>query len=76
MAKLPAYSPTLMDVAEQPLQGDSMIWPVSHPNFEREHSGGDQGPHISLPLPPTSREDLRLEWLIRVSPCRTGIIHL
>ncbi|GFV02460.1 uncharacterized protein TNCV_1023881 [Trichonephila clavipes] len=31
------------------------------PNFEGEHSRGGQGYPTSLPLPPTSREDLRLD---------------
>ncbi|GFU47451.1 hypothetical protein TNCV_3937671 [Trichonephila clavipes] len=29
-----------------------------HPNFEEENPGCGQGPLTSLPLPPTSREDL------------------
>ncbi|GFS89632.1 uncharacterized protein TNCV_3786971 [Trichonephila clavipes] len=32
-----------------------------HPNFEGEHGRGSQEPLTSLPLPPTSREDLRLD---------------
>ncbi|GFW13778.1 hypothetical protein TNCV_1669941 [Trichonephila clavipes] len=38
-----------------------------------EHPGGDQEPPTSLPLPPTSREDLRL---FKEPPCREGTIHL
>ncbi|GFV96949.1 uncharacterized protein TNCV_4351621 [Trichonephila clavipes] len=36
-------------------------WTIFYPNFEGEHPGGAQRPPTSLPLPPTSREDLRLE---------------
>ncbi|GFT55105.1 hypothetical protein TNCV_2325981 [Trichonephila clavipes] len=31
------------------------------PNFEEEHPGGNQRPSTSLPLPPTSRENLWLD---------------
>ncbi|GFW78077.1 hypothetical protein TNCV_135471 [Trichonephila clavipes] len=31
-----------------------------HPNFEGESLEGGQGPLTSLPIPPTSREDFRL----------------
>ncbi|GFX16036.1 uncharacterized protein TNCV_4702951 [Trichonephila clavipes] len=36
-----------------------------HPNLEREHSGGGQGPPTSLPLPPPSREDWRLDCYLK-----------
>ncbi|GFV16108.1 hypothetical protein TNCV_3378721 [Trichonephila clavipes] len=32
-----------------------------HPNFEGEYPGDSQRPPRSLPVPPTSREDLRLD---------------
>ncbi|GFS81509.1 hypothetical protein TNCV_3112371 [Trichonephila clavipes] len=32
-----------------------------HPNLEGEYPRSDQGPATSLPHPPTSREDLRLD---------------
>ncbi|GFV11725.1 uncharacterized protein TNCV_977141 [Trichonephila clavipes] len=32
-----------------------------HPNFKGEHLGVGQGPPTSLPLSPTSQEDLRLD---------------
>ncbi|GFX57814.1 uncharacterized protein TNCV_943741 [Trichonephila clavipes] len=32
-----------------------------HPNLGGEHPGGGQRPPTSLPLPPTSRKDLRLD---------------
>ncbi|GFV90415.1 hypothetical protein TNCV_49901 [Trichonephila clavipes] len=32
-----------------------------HPNLDGEHSGGGQRPPTSLPLPPTTREDLQLD---------------
>ncbi|GFY27280.1 hypothetical protein TNCV_2069001 [Trichonephila clavipes] len=41
--------------------GDSTTFAWFHPNLERENPGGDQGPPTSLPLPPTSREDLRFD---------------
>ncbi|GFX30500.1 hypothetical protein TNCV_3461511 [Trichonephila clavipes] len=57
-----------------------------HPNFEVEHPGGGPGLFTSLPYPPTSREDLRLDdyleypnakkALFRVPSCREGPIHL
>ncbi|GFS87378.1 uncharacterized protein TNCV_422491 [Trichonephila clavipes] len=39
--------------------GDGTIW--LHPNLEGENPGGGQGPPTSLPFPPTTREDLRLD---------------
>ncbi|GFV81152.1 uncharacterized protein TNCV_3742131 [Trichonephila clavipes] len=38
--------------------GDGTIL-LSCPPILREHPGGGQGPPTSLPLPPTTREDLR-----------------
>ncbi|GFU42542.1 uncharacterized protein TNCV_4556581 [Trichonephila clavipes] len=35
------------------------------PNLEGEHPGGAQGPPTSLPLSPTSREDLRLDSYLK-----------
>ncbi|GFT83477.1 uncharacterized protein TNCV_232391 [Trichonephila clavipes] len=32
-----------------------------HPNLKEENPTGGQGPHTSLHLPPTIREDLRLD---------------
>ncbi|GFX47205.1 hypothetical protein TNCV_2747811 [Trichonephila clavipes] len=32
-----------------------------HPNFEEEHPVGVQGPPTCLTLPPSSREDLRID---------------
>ncbi|GFU95338.1 hypothetical protein TNCV_4309371 [Trichonephila clavipes] len=40
---------------------DPNIHSLYHPNLEGENPGGGQGPPISLPLPPTTREDLRLD---------------
>ncbi|GFU49630.1 hypothetical protein TNCV_4143971 [Trichonephila clavipes] len=40
---------------------DRTILAQFHPNFEGEHSGGDQGTSTSPPIPPTSREHLRLD---------------
>ncbi|GFW47423.1 hypothetical protein TNCV_4537131 [Trichonephila clavipes] len=47
-----------------------------HPNFEGEHPASSHGPHISLPLPPTSQEDLRLDGYLEYSSCHEGIIHI
>ncbi|GFV39126.1 hypothetical protein TNCV_107011 [Trichonephila clavipes] len=52
--------------------GDSTIWLLFHPNFERT-SWSDQEPLISLPLPPTSREELRFDGY---TTCHEGIIPL
>ncbi|GFX55531.1 hypothetical protein TNCV_268191 [Trichonephila clavipes] len=62
-------------VAFSPMQ---VIWPRFHPYFEEEHPGGGEGYPTSPPLPPTSREDLRLNGplLARVPPCRKGTIRL
>ncbi|GFY10345.1 hypothetical protein TNCV_2630221 [Trichonephila clavipes] len=45
--------------------GDRTILTHSNPNFEGEHPGNGQGPPDSLPLPPTSREDLRLDGYLK-----------
>ncbi|GFV12809.1 hypothetical protein TNCV_4476341 [Trichonephila clavipes] len=42
-----------------------------HPNFE-----GGSGSPTSHPLPPTTRDNLRINGYLRVPPCREGIIHL
>ncbi|GFY27616.1 uncharacterized protein TNCV_910671 [Trichonephila clavipes] len=39
-----------------------------HPNFEGEHPGGSQGSPNILPVPRTSREDLRLDSYLEYSP--------
>ncbi|GFW58885.1 uncharacterized protein TNCV_4047231 [Trichonephila clavipes] len=40
---------------------DSTRFAWLHPNLETENPGGGQGPPTSFPLPPTTREDLRLD---------------
>ncbi|GFW19945.1 hypothetical protein TNCV_866511 [Trichonephila clavipes] len=58
-----------------------MILARLHPNFEGEYPGG-QGPPTSLPLPPTSRENLRLDGCLKYPPATkerdtfTSTIHL
>ncbi|GFU52965.1 hypothetical protein TNCV_1142571 [Trichonephila clavipes] len=47
-----------------------------HPNLEGENPGGGQGPPTSLPLPPTTREDLRLDGYLEYPPAAKGTIHL
>ncbi|GFW38136.1 hypothetical protein TNCV_602121 [Trichonephila clavipes] len=49
-----------------------------HSNFEEEYPGTGQVPSTTLPLPPTSREDLRLDGFLEYActPCREGTIHL
>ncbi|GFX88057.1 hypothetical protein TNCV_158751 [Trichonephila clavipes] len=47
-----------------------------HLNFEGKLCGGGQRPPTSLPLSPTSPEDLRLDGNFRVPSCREGTIHL
>ncbi|GFV61998.1 hypothetical protein TNCV_4108011 [Trichonephila clavipes] len=42
-----------------------------HSTFEGEQPAGDQGPPTSLPFPPTSREDLRLDGYLE-QKCPTG----
>ncbi|GFV87718.1 hypothetical protein TNCV_780021 [Trichonephila clavipes] len=41
-----------------------------------EHPGDGQKPLTSLPLPPTSREDLLLDGYLEYPPCPKGTIHL
>ncbi|GFU29696.1 uncharacterized protein TNCV_4745321 [Trichonephila clavipes] len=43
------------------LASDSTIFTRFHPNLEGENPGGGQGAPTSLPLPSTTREDLRLD---------------
>ncbi|GFW29359.1 hypothetical protein TNCV_743011 [Trichonephila clavipes] len=47
-----------------------------HPNFEGERPRGDEGTTTFLPLPPTSREDLRVDGCLEYPPCRQGTIRL
>ncbi|GFY02827.1 hypothetical protein TNCV_3507071 [Trichonephila clavipes] len=41
--------------------GTACDFALFHPYLEGENPGGGQGPPTSLPLPPTTREDLRLD---------------
>ncbi|GFW54209.1 glycerol-3-phosphate dehydrogenase, mitochondrial [Trichonephila clavipes] len=56
--------------------GYSTVWLSSTYNLEEEHPGGDQRPPTSLPLPPTSQEDLRFDGYLKYLPCCKGTIHL
>ncbi|GFX08340.1 hypothetical protein TNCV_3268291 [Trichonephila clavipes] len=42
----------------------------------REYPGGDQEPPTSLPLPPTSSMDLRLDGYLEYLQCRKDTIQL
>ncbi|GFW89316.1 uncharacterized protein TNCV_3966061 [Trichonephila clavipes] len=53
--------------------GDSTIWLVSTP-FEEDTWGG-QGPPTSLPLPPTTREDLWLDCYLEY-PHAAKALHI
>ncbi|GFT03696.1 hypothetical protein TNCV_278581 [Trichonephila clavipes] len=55
--------------------GNSTIWLVSTPIL-REDTWGGQGLPTYLPLPSTSREDLRLDGYFIVPSCRGGTTHL
>ncbi|GFX36654.1 uncharacterized protein TNCV_580331 [Trichonephila clavipes] len=44
--------------------GDRTIW-LGFTQILREHPGGGQGNPTYLPLPPTSREDLRLDGYLK-----------
>ncbi|GFT85951.1 hypothetical protein TNCV_3255931 [Trichonephila clavipes] len=46
------------------------------PQFRWRKPWGDQGPRTFLPLPPTSREDLRLNGHLEYPSCRKDTIHL
>ncbi|GFX51784.1 hypothetical protein TNCV_5014861 [Trichonephila clavipes] len=62
---------SLLEVEKEPFRFSAPYrWQNSlaqfHPNLEEEHPGGSQEPPTSLPLLPTTREDLRLDgylWL-------------
>ncbi|GFX78321.1 hypothetical protein TNCV_5136681 [Trichonephila clavipes] len=41
-----------------------------------EYPRSGQGHPTSLPLPPTSQEDLWLDGYLKYPPCRGGTIHL
>ncbi|GFW81730.1 uncharacterized protein TNCV_2884041 [Trichonephila clavipes] len=53
--------------------GDSTIFARFHPNFEKEHPGGDQRPPTSLPLPPTLQEDLWLDGYLEYPPAAKAL---
>ncbi|GFX60042.1 hypothetical protein TNCV_4557231 [Trichonephila clavipes] len=60
-----------------------MDWPVRSPDLfcidhardAGEHSGGGQGLPTSIPLLPTSREDLRLDGYLEYYKYRADTIH-
>ncbi|GFU69740.1 hypothetical protein TNCV_1221281 [Trichonephila clavipes] len=46
------------------------------PNFDGDHPEGGQLPPISISLPSTSREELRLDGYLEYPPRRKGTMHL
>ncbi|GFX86821.1 hypothetical protein TNCV_3750941 [Trichonephila clavipes] len=55
--------------------GERTIWLVFHSNFEREQPEGYHWPPTSLPLPPTLRDDLRLNGYLEYPHSPKGTIH-
>ncbi|GFT29361.1 integrase catalytic domain-containing protein [Trichonephila clavipes] len=66
---------TTRAVALSILQATVRFGPIP-PQFWSRTPGGSQRPPTSLPLPPTSREDLLLDGYLEYPPCREGTIHL
>ncbi|GFT33818.1 hypothetical protein TNCV_4383241 [Trichonephila clavipes] len=64
------HPPLLTSIPQKQASRDPLVvW-----RCEGENSGGGQGPLTSLPLPPTTRKDLRLDGYLEYP--HTGIIDL
>ncbi|GFV52935.1 ATP-dependent DNA helicase [Trichonephila clavipes] len=66
---------SVMNLTEEELQATVRFGSVP-PQFRGRTLWGGQSPPTSLPLPPASREDLRLDGYLEYPPCREGSIHL